>query len=142
MKIALPLLSLILTGCVATRISPKPDNSLSSKALSFIQSPSIQTTAEAIVSENKSIHCFEPMLYVLTLGIIPTHCKYSYDLTVEINDGEKTNLIKKNYIVTTMQGWLPILYPLSPNWKYGSGSDAEELVKNTVLNQYVAEMEK
>lgn len=68
--------------------------------------------------------CFEPMLFVLTLGIVPTHCVDDYNVTVE----EKSIGTAK---VTTMSGWLPLIMVLSPKWKYG----IEPKIENEIIKQ-------
>lgn len=56
--------------------------------------------------------CFEPMLFVLTVGIVPTHCVDDYNVEVE---GESLGSTK----VTTMSGWIPLFMAMLPKWKYG-----------------------
>lgn len=67
-------------------------------------------------------HCFEPMLYVLTLGIIPTHCVDDYEIRVSDEPIGKAEL-------TTMSGWIPLLISVLPNWKHGDNPDVAREVK-------------
>jgi hypothetical protein len=50
--------------------------------------------------------CFEPMLYVISLGIIPSHCVAYYQAGAGV------------FRVTTMIGWIPSVYPAFSDWEY------------------------
>ena len=65
------------------------------------------------------------MLFVLTLGIVPTHCVDDYNVIVEENNIGAAK-------VTTMSGWFPLIMALSPKWKYGVEPKIEkELLKQS-----------
>ena len=53
------------------------------------------------------------MPYVLTLGIIPSFCHEHYQYGNDV------------YKVTNMTGWIPFIYPLFSNWRYGFGNTQE-----------------
>ena len=61
-------------------------------------------------------HCFEPLFYVLSLGIIPTHCVDTYTVTTESSE---LGTVK----VTSMQGWVTLLMAPFPVWQYGFGTE-------------------
>ena len=62
------------------------------------------------------MHCFEPILYVLSVGVIPTHCVETYRVSSEDQD---FGTVK----VTKMQGWLPLFMVPLPSWNYGFGTE-------------------
>ena len=57
--------------------------------------------------------CFEPMFYVLSLGIIPSHCVGYYQAGSDV------------FRITTMMGWIPAVYPLFSDWEYDLDGDGE-----------------
>ncbi|MCL6272352.1 hypothetical protein M3P05_20775, partial [Sansalvadorimonas sp. 2012CJ34-2] len=96
------LLVVLASGCVSYQVQPKGQlqNPVISKELSI--------TRDNIYPMGK--HCFEPMLYVLTLGIIPAHCENIYTVSA---DNEVLGKVK----VTSMQGWAALFSALSSEWK-------------------------
>lgn len=52
-------------------------------------------------------------MFVLTLGVVPTHCVDDYEVKV----GEE---IAGDAKVTVMAGWVPLFMSALPKWKYGS----------------------
>jgi hypothetical protein len=70
-------------------------------------------------------HCFEPLLYVLTVGIIPTHCVDRYTVSA---GSRKIGQAK----VTMMQGWVTLFMAPFPKWKYGYGVDVEPEIREIV----------
>lgn len=77
-------------------------------------------------------HCFEPMLYVITAGLVPTHCLRSYRVTTESDDG---SLEERDYELTTMQGWLTLFLPPFPSWYFGAAVEGEKLVEAVLREQ-------
>ena len=57
----------------------------------------------------KGVHCWEPMFFVVSLGLIPTHCVNDYEVFVSDESVGKA-------WVTMMSGWLPPLLSLLPGW--------------------------
>lgn len=70
-------------------------------------------------------HCFEPMFYVLTIGIVPTHCVDRY--TISAGSGEIGQAK-----VTMMQGWVTLLLVPFPQWVYGYGIDVTPEIQKLV----------
>ena len=64
----------------------------------------------------EGMHCFEPMLFLLTLGIVPTHCINRYELIIQEDSGDKKS---HEIVVTTMSGWIPLLFIPGHTWQYG-----------------------
>ncbi len=53
------------------------------------------------------------MFYVLSLGIIPSHCVGYY----QTGNGV--------FRVTTMMGWIPAVYPAFSDWEYDLDGESE-----------------
>ncbi len=63
-------------------------------------------------------HCFEPYLFVLSLGIIPTHCIDTYSVqnkTVEVAMFE----------VISMSGWAALVLVPFQKWRFGWSENVE-----------------
>jgi hypothetical protein len=114
----IPLCSLV-SACAAYKVVPEG-------SVLRASSDSDSISVKKLNKWPEGGHCFEPMLFVLTLGVIPTHCVDTYSAET---DSHQLAKIK----VTSMQGWIPLLLaPFSP-WKYGYALNVEseiyELVK-------------
>jgi hypothetical protein len=117
-KLITIILSLSLSACATYKIVPDGKISLSESSPENI----------TVVRENEwpeGNHCFEPMLNVLTLGIIPTHCVDTYRVSTKHQELGKVK-------VTSMQGWVALLMAPSPSWQYGYGSNIEAQIKKMV----------
>ncbi len=118
----------LLVGCSAHRISPvgeaaQPDAISSSVAISVSK----------INAQPEGYQCFEPLLYVLTLGIVPTRCVDTFKVSVASEESELT--ATRTYEVTTVHGWFSfLLAPTSP-WRYGEirapENEIERFVRTT-----------
>ncbi len=119
-KVSLAVLMILsLASCATHKIETS-----SQFPLSKLQGENPSSISSTKLGEpGQGVHCFEPMLHILTLGIVPTHCIDEYQ--VKLND-EPIGDVK----VTTMSGWIPLLMNALPKWKYGSRPNiAEELTK-------------
>ena len=120
-KILIPLfLTVVLSACATYKIVPENEITLSQKNFE-----EITVTKDNQFPEGG--HCFEPMFYVLTLGIIPTHCVDTFRVSEE---DEEIALVK----VTSMQGWITLLIAPFPTWKYGYSTDVELEIKEMVID--------
>lgn len=110
---------LLLTSCAAYKVVPEGRL----KTLQEGESFSIKKQNEW----SQGAHCFEPLLYVISLGIIPTHCVDTYSISTE---SDKLGTVK----VTSMQGWVTFFMFPFPAWQYGLGSkkDIENNVNNLI----------
>ena len=66
----------------------------------------------------EGFQCFEPMLYVLSLGIIPVHCVNTFEVR---SSAEPEQLAKVN--VTTISGWAALFLAPLPKWKFGEAPE-------------------
>lgn len=113
------ILTLFLSGCASYKVVPEGEL----KDLPEGEKVSIKKQNEW----PEGAHCFEPLFYVLSLGIIPTHCVDTYTVTAESNE---LGTVK----VTSMQGWVTLLMASFPVWQYGFGTekDLESDVKSLI----------
>lgn len=104
-----------VSGCAAYKIT------LDEKAIS------LRGETELLVSNTNDFpqgaHYFEPYLHVVTVGLIPTHCKHNYSIK-----GNQQPSLVGTAIVTSMQGWVSLLLAPFPHWQYGYFSKPEEKI--------------
>jgi hypothetical protein len=96
-----------LTGCGAYRVALKEGD----VALAPVPDGAVEITKQN--ESPQGLHCFEPMLFFLTIGIVPTHCVDTYQVS--------TATTQSTYTVTQMQGWLTLLLLPLPSWHYTFG---------------------
>ena len=147
---AVAVASLIASGCIAaTRYSPPLDRELTEAGKRLLESTTVRvardTTPGNILDDSvahsvegsqatitilrnqsdswpgRGFQCFEPLLYVLTLGIIPADCTNDYAFEAVLEDGSSTVPIHRKYAVTQIQGWVSGLLVLLPGWELGAG---------------------
>jgi len=58
------------------------------------------------------------MLYVLSLGIIPTHCVNTFEVRSSTEPKQQTKVS-----VTTLGGWAALFLAPLPNWKFGEAPE-------------------
>lgn len=80
-KIIILTISLSVISCATYKIVPNEDFNL----IEFHKNKNISINIEKSNQQPGGLHCFEPMLFVLTLGIIPTHCVDTYNVTSQNN---------------------------------------------------------
>lgn len=136
--------SLIASGCVATRYSPPLDRELTEAGKRLLEATTVRVTRETTpgnilddsvahavegsqatltVLRNQSdtwpgrgFQCFEPLLYVLSVGIIPAECTNDYAFEAVLDDGNSTVPFHREHAVTQIQGWVSGLLALLPVW--------------------------
>lgn len=98
--------TMLLTGCSAYRITTIDDHALHTvKAASWVE-----VTRK---SRDVDFQCFEPMLSVLTLYIIPVHCVDTYAVSVASSTGETA---QGAYRFSVWAGWVSVLLAPLPSW--------------------------
>ena len=115
--------ALSLTGCVTYRISPKE------KPLRVDRDAQLR-----VVKENgrpEGFQCFEPMLFVLTLGIIPVQCVETYNVSL-LTTVEPAPEAK--YTVTSIGGWAALFISPLPAWLFGKAKNIEAEIEGAVRN--------
>ncbi len=117
-----------LSGCAALKIEPAepvPET--------VIAAPGTEQAELSVVRLNEypeGNHCFEPLLYVLTIGIIPTHCVQRYHVIAGSETPESNEGLATHFVVTSMQGWVTLLLLPTRKWQFGFAEDpAPEIEK-------------
>ena len=110
MKFVLSLVIILsLSSCAVYRVQKLPEYNAKSWYEPISELPTTEPKRLNPLSEG--FQCFEPMLYVLTLGIVPSHCVGYYQYGNDV------------YKVTDMTGWIPAIYPLFSGWRYDFGNN-------------------
>jgi hypothetical protein len=103
--------TILLTGCSAYRITAVDDHAV--HAMKVVSRVEITKKTRDV-----DFQCFEPMLAVLTVGIIPVHCVDTYGVSVTSATGETAQGV---YRVSFWGGWVSLLLAPLPSWHLGSG---------------------
>lgn len=140
----------LLNGCATYKLTPKLDSSLSPKgenlarktqvilpdsehgldfapyirkkfSESSMQKLSILSVKRKYSRGGEGFQCFEPLLYVITIGIIPKICTQEYTFEVEWQP-EQGPLQRKEIVVEEkgVAGWAAIIVTLFPGWSWSS----------------------
>ncbi len=122
------LVAMHVSGCAAYRIE--------STSQFDARQPDLQKAVERVSGNVLSIdkinampegaHCFEPLLYVLSIGMIPTHCVDRYHVGLSPVESDEGYPPSTDFTVTLMQGWVALMLPLFPDWKFGYGERVED----------------
>ena len=122
--------AVLSSGCAAYKVEPVSE--LRSLPMTADNDAALVTRLDEFPEGN---HCFEPMLYVLTLGIIPTHCVQRYHVSqTDVSDRDKSSL-DTHFAVTLVQGWVALALPLSHRWRFGFGTEAPADIEQLVLQE-------
>src|SRR5277367_1567468 len=120
MKSILACCTILLTGCTAYRISIIDDGALHAVRVSAASRVEVTKTNKGM----EGFQCYEPLLYGLTLGVIPINCVDTYAVSVTSSTGETA---QGTYKVSVWVGLASVLLALLPNWHwqmgYGHGVD-------------------
>ncbi len=166
---AIAVASIVASGCVATRYSPPLDRELTAVGERFLQSTSVvvahdtqtgnildnsiarpvaDSRTRITVLRNQSyvwpgrgFQCFEPMLYVLTVGIIPADCTNDYVFDALLEGRDSTTPLHREYTVTQVQGWVSGLLALLPGWELGPGPAPSVRAFNSAVNEFAGRAE-
>jgi len=107
--LALSILLFLQTSCETYKISPRVDMN------------QVSVGSEIALKKNEiphwpgfpeGLHCFEPLLYILTVGVIPTHCVERYTV---LSDSVEVGQAK----ITWIGGWAALVIAPLPDWRFG-----------------------
>ena len=131
-KIISVALTILLSGCSTYKVE-RADNTSVAKATIDA------STQITVIKENLypgGFQCFEPMLFVLTLGIIPTHCVYTYSATSISTSLDQQGIVPLgNFKITTIGGWAALLLAPLPKWNFGSPTDLERAIQQIINSE-------
>jgi len=161
-KIVCSFLLINIAGCTVVKYEPDIDSLLSNEGHEFLSKRNLSQNLTneynsdftywytyknihepvgeiEIVGTNKQNHtegfqCFEPMMYFLSLGLIPTHCVGKHELIIKFNENGVEKTITKKIKETTMGGWFPLFLLFSPNWEYDNNANPYERAFIDVIN--------
>ena len=81
----------------------------------------------------EGFQCFEPMLFVLTFGLIPTHCVDTYSASTTTDQQKLVPL--GSFEITTIGGWAALIIAPLPQWKFGSPDKPEIEIKQIISHK-------
>jgi hypothetical protein len=106
--------TILLAGCSAYRISAIDNEA--------IRTAPADTAARVEVTKTSSglegFQCYEPLLYGLTLGVIPVNCVDTYAVSVTSSAGDT---VRGNYRFSVWAGWASVLLAPLPDWHWQMG---------------------
>jgi len=105
MKVLIIIACLAISSCATYKITSKDD-------FQFLSEINKEPEIVKVNKYPSGFQCFEPLLFVLTLGIIPTHCVDTYDV---LSDDKIVGQVS----ITSIGGWVALAIVLFPNWNYG-----------------------
>ena len=123
-----------LVGCAAYKLAPTSNFETKAPMIRAHLGADPQRTI-SIVKLNEypeGAHCFEPLLYVLSVGMIPAHCLERYHVGILPPAQAKQDDLKADFEVTAMQGWIALFLPLSSRWRFGYGENVEEEIRGKI----------
>ncbi len=128
-KVCNIIFTLLLAGCSAYKV--ERSQNINAPMLE-LRSSSVITVAQDN-SYSEGLHCHEPMLYIFTLGIIPTHCinRYSIMLIRSLNSQEDIPL--GTLKITIIGGWAALFIVPLQEWRFGSPPRTESGIKKLAL---------
>jgi hypothetical protein len=128
-KICNIIFTLLLAGCSTYKVE-RIDN---------INMPALELRSNSVItvtqhnSYPEGLHCHEPMLYIFTLGIIPTHCINRYSVMFIKNLNPQEDIPLGTFQITSISGWAALFIAPFPQWKFGSPPSIENEIKNLAL---------
>ena len=131
MKTLLILCLLFSVGCTATRSIPYLDSDLTEKGrfLLSTNAPIVSAKVEN-VTENKFLgaSCSPPILFIVSLGIIPSRCVDRY----KVINSEGINEYSGEYVVTRIGGWFALILGMFPDWEFGLVKTEDRILWTTI----------
>ncbi|MBD9425478.1 hypothetical protein IB232_09125 [Pseudomonas sp. PDM15] len=128
-KIISSILLTFIGGCATYKVE-MTDNASAAKMMLNPDAP--------ILVKQENLHpegfqCFEPMLFVLTFGLIPTHCADTYSAST-ITDQQKIVPLG-SFKITTIGGWAALIIAPLPQWRLGSPDKPEIEMKQIISHK-------
>jgi hypothetical protein len=127
-KFPIIIIALFLSGCATFKVE-QTEIVDAKMPLSDSQAP-IKVTLNG--SRFDGSHCYEPMLFVLTLGIIPTHCVSNYSAAAVAAAESDREIPLGTFRITSINGWLALFLAPLPQWHFGSPDRPEVEIKRAM----------
>ena len=120
---------LLLAGCSTYKIE-KIDSA-------GMTTPKLEVKSIITVTQQNSypedFQCHEPILYFLTLGVMPIHCIRNYSVMLIKNLNKQDDIPLGAFQVTSVSGWAALFLAPFPQWKFGYSPNIEHEIKNLLL---------
>ncbi len=133
-KVLVVFTGLSLAGCVVHRVETNAslDNKIESLGERLAADPHAGVALTPLNIYPEGAHCFEPLFYVLSLGLIPTHCVSRFHVSDAPIEAVDVSTLETDVTVTSMQGWLPVFLGALPDWQFGYGEGVEDEVRELI----------
>jgi hypothetical protein len=124
----------VLTGCMSA-VAIEPMN------IGIIDrhlKPEMTIKVKVERDRSEGFQCFEPYLWVATIGIVPIQCINTYRATALNKIGEEQQF--ETYRVTSWSGWVAYLIAAFPGWNLdASYGGTPAFVEGFLKKQYEAQ---
>lgn len=127
-KLPFIIVSLLLSGCATFKV--EQTEFVDAKITLADSQASIKVALNG--SRFGGSHCYESMLFVLTLGIIPTHCISNYSAAVVAAAEPDREIPLGTFRITSINGWLALFLAPLPQWNFGSPDSPEVEIKRAM----------
>lgn len=119
------VLAFALSACVAHKITATED----------FDPVAVTSSTPGVTRINEGPegwHCFEPLLFVLSLGIIPAHCLDRYHVSWSEAEPIATAKEDTHFEISSVQGWVTLALVFSPKWKFGYLDEPETEIRRII----------
>ncbi len=94
-----------------------------------------QVSAATLAGEySEAAFCSEPLITLLTLGLIPRVCSSTYTATLSPSEYDGDIRLKRNYETKFVAGWLALLLLPFPQWKYGYEEEFRDIIMVQIVD--------
>ncbi|MEX6503994.1 hypothetical protein [Pseudomonas zhanjiangensis] len=131
-KIVSTTLAALLSGCASYKVEVIEEAPSIRRAIAA----SDPITVKQENSYPEGFQCFEPMMFALTLGLIPTHCVNTYSVSSAApTTDQQEAIVLGTFKITTMGGWAALIIAPLPKWRFGSPSEPELEIKQALSHE-------
>jgi hypothetical protein len=123
-----------LNGCATHRITSEDDGGL----VAAVRRDGPGATIGVIKANRhpyEGFQCFEPYMFVVTLGLIPIHCVHRYKASLSLELASSNEIPEAEYKISTIIGWAAPVVTLFPGWRWGSSKQPEVEIEALVRNR-------
>ena len=137
----------ILSACVTYKIEPLPSPDFNAAIMDITSSSelnrrlSVENIDKGMVLGSdpteitKAVFCREPLLTVITLGIVPRTCVERYRATLLPLENNSSQPLVHEFKTTSVTGWLSLILLPLPNWMYGYQDDIGDTIKLKIIER-------
>jgi len=142
MRVFLVIALLLLSGCTTYKLYSLPDAGFDD---AIRRSASHGTLEDRLTIERTTVlpsgssaqvteaaFCSEPLIPLLTLGIVPRNCSDKFSAVLSPADGDAEEKLVREYETRFIAGWIALLLLPQADWKYGDRLDLEQAVRQDI----------